>query len=707
MTDDELRELLGDHDAVAAGPLSAARQVANICNNDPGSPKAREMVIRALEQRVAFSNVAGMLDILAQQVGLFPYAQTEKLGFLDHLAHEAHAPLNLKINGNRVIFHSEQAEVYRALMDGQSVVLSAPTSFGKSLIIDALIASGRYLNVVIIVPTIALIDETRRRLGRFRDSHKIITHPDQPAGDANIFVLTQERGIDLEPPAEIDLLVIDEFYKLDARSPAENDRAAALNHVFYKLKKNAKQIYLLGPHINEIPEGFGERFTCIFKRTNFNTVVSQVHRLSREPDRETAFLKLCEGLDGQSLVYCKSPKQANTIMRYLAAAAAMQPDGILQEVSRWVADTYHHEWTLCQALERGIGLHHGRIPRALAQLMVALFNEGHLRYLICTSSLIEGVNTSAKNVVIYESKIGNPRLDYFTFRNIQGRAGRMRQHFIGNVYTFDDAPDAELDFVDVPVYSQNDDVSLGLLMQIDEGDLKPISAQRVAEVENQDVLSVGVIRKNAHIEPEDQIALARVLTEDRQRVQPLLAWHGPYPTWEQLAATCDVLFKYLIKAPRQGVFSGKQLAFRLNQMRQSDSTSDFIRVVLENERNIDTADDAVESAMEFTRNWAGFTFPRYLSALNLIQQEIFPRFGLASGDYSAYAAEVEHLFLPAELPQLDEYGLPVEVGRKVQQGLELGIGLDGALVSLQKLDLAAFELSPFECGLIERCRKDL
>ena len=43
--------------------------------------------------------------------------------------------------------------------------------------------------------------------------------------------------------------------------------------------------------------------------------------------------------------------------------------------------------------------------------MVALFNDRHLRFVICTSSLIEGVNTSAKNVVIYESKIGVPRLD--------------------------------------------------------------------------------------------------------------------------------------------------------------------------------------------------------------------------------------------------------------------------------------------------------
>ena len=111
--------------------------------------------------------------------------------------------------------------------------------------------------------------------------------------------------------------------------------------------------------------------------------------------------------------------------------------------------------------------------------------------------------------------------------------------------------------------------------------------------------------------------------------------------------------------------------------------------------------------MEFTRNWAGFTFPRYLSALNLIQQEVFSRFELKPGDYSGYAAEVEHLFLPGELPQLDEYGLPIEIGRKIQDGLNLGGGLDNALVSLQKLNLLDFDLSPFECELVERCRTDI
>ena len=51
---------------------------------------------------------------------------------------------------------------------GRSVILSASTSFGKSLIVDAPMATGRFRNVVIVVSAIALIDETQRRRSGWR-----------------------------------------------------------------------------------------------------------------------------------------------------------------------------------------------------------------------------------------------------------------------------------------------------------------------------------------------------------------------------------------------------------------------------------------------------------------------------------------------------------------------------------------------------------
>ncbi|WP_162530763.1 DEAD/DEAH box helicase [Rhodovastum atsumiense] len=707
MNPDELRRILSDRAQIRRDPFRVARMVADICNADPDAIIAREMVIRALDHSDLFESLNGLLDALARQVGLFPYAVPEKLGLRDQLAWEAHRPLNLQLDGSDIVFHREQADVYRGLMDGHSYVLSAPTSFGKSLVIDALIASGRYQNIIIIVPTIALIDETRRRLGRFRDRYKLVTHPDQALAECNILIVTQERAIDREDIKSIDLLVIDEFYKLDPASEEERDRASALNHALYKLSRIAKQIYLLGPNISEIPHGFGARFKCQFKRTDFNTVVSEVRRLAPTPNREEAFVELCRTLDEPTLVYCKSPKQANDVMRLLIKRHVTDEIPKLERAAEWVGLTYHPEWSLRDALRLGIGIHHGRLPRSLAQLMVALFNDRLLRFLVCTSSLIEGVNTSAKNVVIYESKIGSPPLDHFTFKNILGRAGRMRRHFIGNVYTFDPPPAEELDFVDIPVFTQGDDTPLGLLVQVEDKDLRPEANERLTGIRQQDVLSLATIRLNAHINPEDQIALAKELMQRFHTLHPPMFWTGLYPTWPQLQTACMLIFNFFIKRPRQGVFSGSQLAFRLNKLREAGSTAAFIRVILSSDRNVETPDEAVETGMEFTRNWAGFTFPRYLIALDRIQAEVFRRRGLRPGNYAAYAAAVESLFMPREIPELEEYGLPTEIGRKIQSRLVIGQGLDVALLSLKRADLSGIPLSPFEREMVDRCRADL
>ena len=125
-----------------------------------------------MEHRSEFGQAEVILDALVREVGLYPYINVGNLSSRDLIAYEMHRPDNF---GEDFVFHRPQAEVYRALLDGQSIALSAPMSFGKSVIIDAIVASGRYSNVVVVVPTIALIDETRRRLTeRFRQTFKII-----------------------------------------------------------------------------------------------------------------------------------------------------------------------------------------------------------------------------------------------------------------------------------------------------------------------------------------------------------------------------------------------------------------------------------------------------------------------------------------------------------------------------------------------------
>ena len=119
----------------------------------------QEFVLRLLSRIEDFQGMETMIHSLVRQVGLFPYLEEENLSLKDTIAYEVHRPSGFKEN---IVFHHAQAEVYYTLLRGENVVLSAPTSFGKSLIIDSIIASQQHSNIFIIVPTIALIDETAR-----------------------------------------------------------------------------------------------------------------------------------------------------------------------------------------------------------------------------------------------------------------------------------------------------------------------------------------------------------------------------------------------------------------------------------------------------------------------------------------------------------------------------------------------------------------
>ena len=59
----------------------------------------------------------------------------------------------------------------------------------------------------------------------------------------------------------------------------DTERAMILNHAFYKLYKKSKQFYLLGPNIQNIPEGLPERFKCRFIKTDYSTVVTELIRV--------------------------------------------------------------------------------------------------------------------------------------------------------------------------------------------------------------------------------------------------------------------------------------------------------------------------------------------------------------------------------------------------------------------------------------------
>ncbi|MBI5762384.1 MAG: helicase [Planctomycetes bacterium] len=694
----ELREALRSPDDIRRRGFPLLKAVAAVVNDNEDSDLAREMVLRALDHRDDFGVLNVILDGLAREVGLFPYVDTASLGLSDMVAYEYHRPLNME---DELVFHREQAHIYRRLLAGDSVILSAPTSFGKSKIIDAMIALGRYKNIAVIVPTLALIDETRRRLAVFSDRYKVVTHLSQAPAERNVFVLTAERAVAYEKLPKIDFFVIDEFYKIGAQVE-DGTRTVALNQAFYRLLKGRGQFYLLGPNIQKIPEGLENAFRCVFYPTTYATVVAEQVDFRGNDDPVQRLVRLAKKLEEPTLIFCSSPSKVNAIARALLDGGIGDDVPALQGCADWAGIQYHPEWIFAKALTRGIGIHHGKLPRSLAQYTVRAFNDGRLRFLICTSTLIEGVNTKAKNVIIFDNTIARREIDHFTFNNIKGRSGRMFQHFIGRVYVFNDPPDPVLPFVDFPLFTQSASTPDSLLIQMESPDLSTASKDRMKRFSDQNVLPLSLLRQNGSIEPADQIALAEALGRSANDSWPLLAWNG-FPNWKQLRFVCGLIWTYLVKQQKKaGVFSGDQLAFKASSLyRERASSAGRVRNELKpGKYSAKSPDEAVERVLDFDRSWAGFDLPRYLMAVSSIQAHVLAQRTLPIGDYAAYSAQVECLFKTPIIAALDEYGIPVQIAEKLQAALMTTDDLDTALLRLKRLDLQSARLTSFEREIV-------
>ena len=403
-----------------------------------------------------------------------------------------------------------------------------------------------------------------------------------------------------------------------------------------------------------------DRLQFQFIRTSYETVTldTEFHPADRHNLRELVTAR-CATLSGPTVLYASSPARAREIARWLLDAGLGRGDSTLDNAANWISRSYHPQWLVARAVRNGIGIHHGRMPRALAHHIVRLFNEGRLPWLIVTSTLIEGVNTIAKNMVIVDNRIGPRKLDFFTYSNIRGRSGRMFRQFVGKVIVYGEAPQRESRTVDVPAYSQ-DKAPLSLLIQLPWNELTAASRQRLQPCYQQQLVSVSTLRAASGIDPEAIVEMARTLHEDPQGWSGHLVWTG-WPRYEQLLAACGFIFQLSGGQRRGGVASHVQLATRINLLREHKGQ---IRSLTDTQMRFagTKADEAVEDVLDFIREWPSHRFPRLLMILQAITEDVFTRYGLQAGNYKLYASAVETLFRPPMLTTLEEYGLPAPLG---------------------------------------------
>lgn len=711
---DEIRECIANPNKMLEARFPIFREVTRLANREQTSAIARDLIIRLLPHKALLTDgYDDLLDALVREVGLYPYADQEKnVGLEDQMLFEAHRVQGV---GQERFFHSLQLAVFQEIVNGRNVVLSAPTSVGKSLVIDAVLATRKHKKAVIIVPTIALIDETRRRItATLGDTHDIITHPSQESlgdGRPTVYILTQERALGRNDLGDADFFVIDEFYKLDLRD-GRDERAIDLNICFHRLAQNGTQFYLIGPNISNV-KGLASSYKHVFIPSDFSTVALDVEYFNlkqKGEERNAKLVELCGSLTSPTLVYCQSPRSARDAARTIYETSKLPISEATKDAVDWLELYFPTEWEVIQALKHGIGIHHGNVPRAIQQYMVRAFEQGRIKILVCTSTIIEGVNTVAENVIIFDRRTNTTTIDDFTFRNIAGRAGRMNRYFIGKVFVLEEAVAEGDHVVDLPVSQQDESTPLSLILDLPTGSLTELSKERITTVFEESKLSEATIRQNRYIPIEDQNALFDAVSALYDVHPEHLQWKG-IPKSAQLLAVCNLIYDHLDHGDslrRHKIFAGDQLQAVLTSLIAADDFKEFIAQRVATKFKDDTISDAVEQALSFLRNYVGYRFGRQLMALSRIQADVLLRYKKAApGDYSMFAAHADSLFMPAGLFALDEYGVPSEIARKIMIDSGAIESVDQGLRILAGIDLGRLQLQPFEREILESVRQSL
>ena len=644
---------------------------------------------------------------LIEAEGFYPYL--EKENFEVKSTSGALRKEMSKSNNLDYYLHDEQVQVKNLLDSDKNVIVSAPTSFGKSLLIEELVAERKYKNIVIIQPTLALLDETRKKLKKYDEYYNIIVRTSQDAMDekGNLFLLTAERVMEYCDIPFIDLLIIDEFYKLSAKR--DDERSDVLNNAFHMLlKRDNVKFYLLGPNIDRISNGFSTHYNAVFYKTDYSLVEQLIEerysssfgsRGQKKINKEYALFELLLELkEEQTMIYCSSPSRARYLSKQFLKFLKQYMSKHQYEISlvEWIEKNIHKNWILLECLNYGIAFHDGALQKHISSSIIKYFNDGKLNFLFCTSTIIEGVNTSAKNIIIFDKQKGGTKktdiIDFFDYSNIKGRAGRMMIHYVGKVYNFNEPflKDKEL-VVDIPFFEQNP-IKDEVLIHLDEEDIIDKFSEQYNKITNLPIDEKIMLKKNGLL-IDGQIKILNILREDIQINSELILWKG-YPSWDKLEYVLSLGWNNLLKDTETTrpmtlpklVKVTSDYGKKQNIIDLINSNITFFRKSKKYNEN-DILDEAIRDAFNILKHWFQYKVPKWLRTIHTLQEFICLEKGLLKkGNYIFYADIIESDFIRDNLSILTEYGIPKSAITKIEKYISSDLDENEVVKLVKKKD---------------------
>lgn len=353
-------------------------------------------------------------------------------------------------------------------------LLTAPTAFGKTYIVYEIIKKKKYKNICLIFPTLALLSENLEKIlteeyyKEIKDTYKIytITTEDIDSNNNNLFVFTAERFlslIDKNVNYNFDFVFVDEIYKIDNNYIIdnifkENERDTTYRIALSEIVVRATDILLAGPYLI-LKNG---TFSTFLSSNKFSVLNYNSYELVNKKEYNITQKKE-DLIDSIKINYCdnfnKTTKMKNILEKLFenneniicynsrrsdcelnAKRLISSNSNFLKDVNsdfekflKHVEKNFTKDWIILKALKHGIGIHHGLVPKYIQKEIIGFFNKGIINVIMSTTTITEGVNTTAKNILILSQKKGTKELKKFDAQNIMGRAGRFTKHFSGRV----------------------------------------------------------------------------------------------------------------------------------------------------------------------------------------------------------------------------------------------------------------------------------
>lgn len=457
--------ILGDTDVLTQNDLIELLKIAVIFLNygDGNLQKLGYRII--LRYSLLYNNFTPLFDVAINK-GYIPISKFIEKKYFDNDSY-SNSFFNLYfssyqnnfLQGAIYLTYGQKKLINFSDSSSNNFVLVAPTSYGKSEIIINKVKDNIGKKICIIVPSKALLAQTKKRLleSTFAgDVGRIITHAEMFKGDEESFVavLTQERLLRLlqkNTRAFVDFVLIDEAHNLLKKDTRSTLLAQVLMIILKRNPNTTMNFFspfivegenLKIPHVeyNLIGEKSTEAikverfYVCDIKNLGhlylYDQFFNVFNRLKKEQfssDTDLIFSKRAK----KNIVYINKPRDVvNFSLRLSSKISQLSESNFITDAIENISDFLHPDYDLIACIRKGVAYHHGGMPEIIRLYVEDIFSKNpDLHFIVTTSTLLEGVNIPAEKIFLLTTKIGPHTFSKSEFKNLIGRVCRFSEIF--------------------------------------------------------------------------------------------------------------------------------------------------------------------------------------------------------------------------------------------------------------------------------------